>query len=433
MAAKSGWMRGVGGMLAFGLMAVAAIAQDAPRTYRVQYVDAAPVIDGVLTTPTEWASAEPAQGDWMLLGSGVGNANNVPDSTNNRFAALWDDNGLYLQHQVDSDGWDERGYVSMNWVYQNINLYLDPNTDGESNGQMAPTDTGVDGYQLSFNQPLGQTERLEVGLYVEAHVNALFGDHPDPWSNLRNVVMMQSTSNDPAFGYTELFIPWSDFDATNPDEGSNPETDDVGLYHPEAPLDGETWFFNIGRNEDGFTLPAWVAEPGSPYFAARPHGILQFSKGSSLLGDFNGDGELTAIDINLLTAQVRSEEPDVSFDLNGDALVTDADRSVWVETLKYTYFGDANLDGQFSSADFVKIFVAGQYEDGLEDNSVWETGDWNGDGDFASSDFVKAFVGGGYEKGQRVDAVAVPEPAGLTLLLLAVIGLFRWRRVGRSL
>ena len=208
MAAKFGWICRLGGTWAVWLVAVATQAQDTPRTYVVQYVDAAPVIDGILTTPAEWAAAAPAQGDWTLLRF------DVPDSTNNRFAALWSDDGFYLQQQVDDGFWEERGYVSMDWTYQNVNFYFDPNTDAESNGQTAPGDTGVDGYQLSFNQPLGQTELLEVGISVEAHVNALFGDQGAPWSNFRHAVMMQNTSNDPAFGYLELFIPWSDFDAT---------------------------------------------------------------------------------------------------------------------------------------------------------------------------------------------------------------------------
>ena len=55
--------------------------------------------------------------------------------------------------------------------------------------------------------------------------------------------------------------------------------------------------------------------------------------------------------------------------------------------------GDANLDGFFNSTDFVNIFAAAQYEDGIPGNSTWETGDWNGDSEFTSSDFVVAFAG----------------------------------------
>lgn len=58
--------------------------------------------------------------------------------------------------------------------------------------------------------------------------------------------------------------------------------------------------------------------------------------------------------------------------------------------------GDANLNGIFNSEDFVIVFQAGEYEDGIAGNSGWAEGDWNCDGDFSSSDMVLAFVNGGY-------------------------------------
>ena len=192
---------------------------DTP-TYIVRHVGVAPVIDGILTTPDEWMAADPAEGEWMLLRSGINNRNDVPDETNNRFVALWSDDGLYLQHQVDYGFWDQRGYGAIDWNYENLNLYFDPNMDGETNALTSPSDTGVDGYELTFNQPLGMTEWFDVGTFVEAHVNAAFGDQGAPWSRFQNVAMKQTTNADPDFGYTELFIPWADFDATNPDAGS---------------------------------------------------------------------------------------------------------------------------------------------------------------------------------------------------------------------
>lgn len=42
-----------------------------------------------------------------------------------------------------------------------------------------------------------------------------------------------------------------------------------------------------------------------------------------------------------------------------------------MEDLKNTYFGDATLDGEFNSGDFVAAFTAGQYEDALPGDSTW--------------------------------------------------------------
>ncbi len=59
--------------------------------------------------------------------------------------------------------------------------------------------------------------------------------------------------------------------------------------------------------------------------------------------------------------------------------------------------GDANGDGVFNSADFVLVFQAGEYEDGIRNNSTFREGDWNGDGDFDTLDFVVVFQMGHYE------------------------------------
>ena len=59
--------------------------------------------------------------------------------------------------------------------------------------------------------------------------------------------------------------------------------------------------------------------------------------------------------------------------------------------------GDSNRDGRFDSADFVTVFIAGEYEDDIDGNSTFEEGDWNGDGDFTSADLVAAFIAGNYE------------------------------------
>lgn len=147
-----------------------------------------------------------------------------------------------------------------------------------------------------------------------------------------------------------------------------------------------------------------------------------------LEGDFNGNDELDAEDIDMLSSAIRDGIMDAKFDLDSDGTVAAADRTVWVEQLRNTFFGDSNLDGEFSSADFVTVFSAGQYEDGIPGNSTWATGDWNGDADFGSSDFVTAFAAGGYEKGPRA-AAAVPEPAGASAwLALALVGVIASRR-----
>lgn len=138
-------------------------------------------------------------------------------------------------------------------------------------------------------------------------------------------------------------------------------------------------------------------------------------------GDFDADGDLDAQDVDALTSAIRAASGDTSFDTNGDGDVDAADLDFWVVVLKNTWFGDANLDGEFNSTDFVSVFTTGEYEDDIRFNSTWSEGDWNGDGDFSSTDFVRAFSDGGFELGPRVAAQAVPEPHGIVVFVWLVL------------
>ena len=125
------------------------------------------------------------------------------------------------------------------------------------------------------------------------------------------------------------------------------------------------------------------------------------------LGDFDGDGKVDAVDIDLLGQAIRRGPFDPRMDLIQDGQLDRLDLDVLVEDILQTTFGDANLDGIFNSRDFVKVFQVGEYEDGVADNSTWAEGDWNGDGEFTSSDMVVAFQKGGYVAASRPVA-AVP-------------------------
>jgi hypothetical protein len=153
--------------------------------------------------------------------------------------------------------------------------------------------------------------------------------------------------------------------------------------------------------------------------------------GAGRFGDLNGDGRLDAGDIDLLSRKVREGNNEPYFDLNSDSRVDQADREFWVDWIKISYFGDANMDFKFDSSDLIVVFQAGQYEDSQVANSTWATGDWNGDLEFDASDVVLAFQSGGFEQGYR-SAVAVPEPAGNLLASLAGCGLVVLGR-GRTL
>jgi hypothetical protein len=150
------------------------------------------------------------------------------------------------------------------------------------------------------------------------------------------------------------------------------------------------------------------------------------------LGDFNQNGVLDAGDMDMLSRAVRDEMHVGFFDLNSDGSVNDGDRELWVVRLRNTYFGDANLDGEFNTRDLVQVFEAGEYEQSVVGQSTWAHGDWNGDGGFNSRDLVLVFQAGGYEIGPRPAVQDVPEPSlGLGVLFAFAIARLSIRDSGR--
>ncbi|MCA9168940.1 MAG: VCBS repeat-containing protein, partial [Planctomycetales bacterium] len=85
----------------------------------------------------------------------------------------------------------------------------------------------------------------------------------------------------------------------------------------------------------------------------------------------------------------------VQMDLDGDGDLDlfDTRQRMWYEQ---RVIGDANGDGRFDSSDLVAVFQAGQYDDWITGNSIFQTGDFNGDGEFDSADLVNAFQAGAY-------------------------------------
>ena len=191
---------------------------------------------------------------------------------------------------------------------------------------------------------------------------------------------------------------------------------------------GDIYWFSITDASPGDVLVVYETDSGTAQAgnAGVTGGILFDAAEVAITCDVNGDGRCDVGDIDALTAEVRNGTNNPSFDLNNDSIVDDADRVVMIESLLNSYFGDSNLDGEFSSADFVTVFSIGEYEDATADNSTWADGDWNGDGDFDSSDFVAAFSAGGYERGPRA-AAAIPEPH-VSLLLLGFLPSCLWGR-----
>jgi len=204
---------------------------------------------------------------------------------------------------------------------------------------------------------------------------------------------------------------WMSTRATSSDPWNAPVQLDENVNHPRylevSPTlspDGSTLYVSANLSSTAIVL-SWDVYASS---------IL-------VMGDFDGNGLLTAGDLELLSEEIRAGTNDPALDLNADALVDTSDRDAWVHDLKSTYFGDANLDGEFNSGDLIAVFQAGKYEDSDPMNATWATGDWNGDADFDSGDLILAFQDGAFEQGPRAAVATVPEPSGLAIMLIAIV------------
>jgi hypothetical protein len=161
------------------------------------------------------------------------------------------------------------------------------------------------------------------------------------------------------------------------------------------------WSLAFGSNSEDGRASAFGSSGDSSQTALALK--LNFRGAGATEGIFTAQfkQELPEFDIDELFAAIRLGTHPAKFDLTRDGLVDLSDADTFVDVHLRTYYGDANLDGEFDSTDLVRVFQVGEYEDSTVDNSDWSDGDWNGDGEFDSSDLVKAFQDGGYERGRR--------------------------------
>ena len=164
----------------------------------------------------------------------------------------------------------------------------------------------------------------------------------------------------------------------------------IGLLDPDGKVIDSVLYIgpvpgqSRGRKPDGATtLETFTPTPG-------------WANGTTTPGDFDVDGVIGSVDVDLLCTAIRDSDDAQVFDLNRDGVVNRLDMSELIVGILNTTYGDSNLDGIFNSTDLVQVFRSGEYEDGVARNSTWAEGDWNCDGEFGTADLVVAFQSGGY-------------------------------------
>jgi hypothetical protein len=189
----------------------------------------------------------------------------------------------------------------------------------------------------------------------------------------------------------------------------------------DVTADVQAWAAGAPNYGWGFIPTGGDGSEVDSFESADPPTLVLEPAGAGTAGDFDNDGDADIADVNLLNQAIDTSSTNAQFDLTQDGSVNVADLSNWVNDVKKTWIGDANLDGEFGTADFVQVFQRGEYEDAVADNSGWDEGDWNADREFNSGDFVAAFQAGGFEKGPKpAQGAAVPEPTGLAIVYAGV-------------
>lgn len=98
--------------------------------------------------------------------------------------------------------------------------------------------------------------------------------------------------------------------------------------------------------------------------------------------DFNSDGVIDDLDIDVLFAEIRQGTHQPLFDLTQDGVVDHADVEMLVHDILDINFGDLNLDGEVNDQDFEVV-----YQNRFQELSGWRFGDFNGDTVVDGSDF----------------------------------------------
>ena len=410
------------------------------RTYTARFTETPPNIDGIMSE-AEWEPARLAQNFREVTGS-------TPVAENYAFQMLWDDEALYLSGQSEQrDFAPASDNLTTDFFTETVyNLYFDPNTDNEPNVTATP-----DAYQISFSARRGISRLDETGrttggdnsghrmaIFFEAHRNELFQDGAD-WVESPFLTDSELLARFPGFeisqrnaqgvngsGYWEARIPWTMFDAGGPDAPTEVQTD--GFYHPEAPMGGEKWFFNMGVNTGALggldvssQLPSWIQS--GDVFASREtgHGILSFARQATdnTCGDFDMDGDVDAADRTIqaigwtgaLVDGGTSTFSDGDCDEDGDVDTADQTGLLenWTGALAGNLADGSDADLRYDPANGNVVLDASDTSSGVILSFVLGT-DQN---DLANQSFIEPFIDVGTNTDKTTFQIGQTDPLGL--------------------
>ncbi len=299
-------------------------------------------------------------------------------------------------------------------------------------GSGTPSAQGQNHIALEFNG-LVPGKSYSAGWYAFDNNNGYPGNQSNP------VAMRITSVRPPAFNDIpeHTVLRWSSPFTPDPSGGTNPPP-------PPARL-------SVTANATGTAVLWGWAGTG---IAGDVNASASYLNGFTLelerlLGDLNDSGSLDAGDIDLLFGAANGPVPpaDTQFDLNDDGVVntvagsagSDADH--WVEVIRGTRYGDADLDGSVGFSDLLSL--ARNYN--TTSLAGWASGDFNGDravgfadllvlarnygfsGAGAASVILPTDVGSEFASDWVLASSQIPEPTSMAAMLLPATLLLRRR------
>ena len=192
---------------------------------------------------------------------------------------------------------------------------------------------------------------------------------------------------------------------------------------------------SFNMTQDGSTLDltnndlVLHAGPGGPTYYAMMRMAVQEARNSEL-GAWKGPGitsstaaenPLTSLALVLNNQMVGGEPQPIFSNISGEPTVLND------VIVKYTWYGDANLDERVNADDYFRIdsaFLAGAAPNG------WYDGDFNYDNKVNADDYFlidSTFLGQGAALGESLRAVSVPEPGSMLVAMVPLYFLARRR------
>jgi hypothetical protein len=171
---------------------------------------------------------------------------------------------------------------------------------------------------------------------------------------------------------------------------------------------------------EGSTYELEVTAPSDQPDFTWDYSLAWNVSGAWIPGDFNYDGVVDVEDVDNLADAIRFGSQLALRDLNHDGTVDQADLDYLLMEILGTTYGDANVDGMVSDADYT--IWADHYG---ETSAEWSEGDFNLNGTVTEADYT--IWADNYGFGVTGDG-DVPEPATALLLVLAGVCLPRRRR-----